>query len=358
MKKIRWNLAITVLLLAVTTIISFCFFHFGNKYTANITVLYTLALILIVLKTSGYIYGIIASIFCVFAVNYFFSYPYFRLNFTLDGYPVTFAGMLTIALITGAVTTSLKQQQQAISEREKQLAEADKEKLRANLLRAVSHDLRTPLTSIIGSADSYLENREELSETECTELVSNIREDSEWLLNMVENLLTVTRINSSSADKVKKSAEVVEEVVSEAILRLQKRIPDAVIHVSMPNNFLMIPMDPTLIEQVLINLMENALIHSGSTEPVDLIIRELDDAISFSVRDYGRGLSEDLLPHIFEGGQVSSGSSDSHRGMGIGLSICQTIIQAHGGQITAVNHTGDRTKGAEFTFTLPKEKES
>ena len=334
MKKIRWNLAITVLLLAVTTIISFCFFHFGNKYTANITVLYTLALILIALKTSGYIYGIIASIFCVFAVNYFFSYPYFRLNFTLDGYPVTFAGMLTIALITGAVTTSLKQQQQAISEREKQLAEADKEKLRANLLRAVSHDLRTPLTSIIGSADSYLENREELSETECT------------------------RINSSSADKVKKSAEVVEEVVSEAILRLQKRIPDAVIHVSMPNNFLMIPMDPTLIEQVLINLMENALIHSGSTEPVDLIIRELDDAISFSVRDYGRGLSEDLLPHIFEGGQVSSGSSDSHRGMGIGLSICQTIIQAHGGQITAVNHTGDRTKGAEFTFTLPKEKES
>ena len=346
MKKIRWNLAITVLLLAVTTIISFCFFHFGNKYTANITVLYTLALILIALKTSGYIYGIIASIFCVFAVNYFFSYPYFRLNFTLDGYPVTFAGMLTIALITGAVTTSLKQQQQAISEREK------------HLLRAVSHDLRTPLTSIIGSADSYLENREELSETECTELVSNIREDSEWLLNMVENLLTVTRINSSSADKVKKSAEVVEEVVSEAILRLQKRIPDAVIHVSMPNNFLMIPMDPTLIEQVLINLMENALIHSGSTEPVDLIIRELDDAISFSVRDYGRGLSEDLLPHIFEGGQVSSGSSDSHRGMGIGLSICQTIIQAHGGQITAVNHTGDRTKGAEFTFTLPKEKES
>ena len=116
--------------------------------------------------------------------------------------------------------------------------------------------------------------------------------------------------------------------------------------------------DKGLIEQVLINLMENALIHSGSTEPVDLIIRELDDAISFSVRDYGRGLSEDLLPHIFEGGQVSSGSSDSHRGMGIGLSICQTIIQAHGGQITAVNHTGDRTKGAEFTFTLPKEKES
>ena len=156
MKKIRWNLAITVLLLAVTTIISFCFFHFGNKYTANITVLYTLALILIALKTSGYIYGIIASIFCVFAVNYFFSYPYFRLNFTLDGYPVTFIGMLAITLITSATTTSLKQHQKAAAEREKALAEADKEKLRANLLRAVSHDLRTPLCSISGNADMLL----------------------------------------------------------------------------------------------------------------------------------------------------------------------------------------------------------
>ena len=354
MKKIRWNLAITVLLLAVTTIISFCFFHFGNKYTANITVLYTLALILIALKTSGYIYGIIASIFCVFAVNYFFSYPYFRLNFTLDGYPVTFAGMLTIALITGAVTTSLKQQQQAISEREKQLAEADKEKLRANLLRAVSHDLRTPLTSIIGSADSYLENREELSETECTELVSNIREDSEWLLNMVENLLTVTRINSSSADKVKKSAEVVEEVVSEAILRLQKRIPDAVIHVSMPNNFLMIPMDPTLIEQVLINLMENAIRHSGSTAPIGVKVSRKKSGAVFTISDNGKGIDPSRIPDIFDG-KTQHGSSDSSRGIGIGLSICKSIILAHDGKIFAKNNLNG---GASFTFVLPMKGES
>ena len=357
MKKIRWNLAITVLLLAVTTIISFCFFHFGNKYTANITVLYTLALILIALKTSGYIYGIIASIFCVFAVNYFFSYPYFRLNFTLDGYPVTFAGMLTIALITGAVTTSLKQQQQAISEREKQLAEADKEKLRANLLRAVSHDLRTPLTSIIGSADSYLENREELSETECTELVSNIREDSEWLLNMVENLLTVTRINSSSADKVKKSAEVVEEVVSEAILRLQKRIPDAVIHVSMPNNFLMIPMDPTLIEQVLINLMENAVQHGKTTTRIELRLSSAGGLAVFEVADNGCGIEKELLPHLFEGYLTRDQEeiSDQRRNMGIGLSVCMSIVQAHGGTMRAENR---KKGGALLQFSLPLEENS
>ena len=236
--------------------------------------------------------------------------------------------------------------------------EVDKEKLRANLLRAVSHDLRTPLTSIIGSADSYLEDSQELSEEEKEELISNIKDDSEWLLNMVENLLTVTRINSISGNQVKKSPEVVEEVVSEAIQRLQKRIGKFSIEVTMPNNFLMIPMDPTLIEQVLINLIENAVTHSQSTAPVQLTIQDHTDQISFSVRDYGIGLDSSQLSRIFEDQQslprtISSKSSDSHKGLGIGLSICKTIIQAHSGTISAVSHPD----GAEFIFTLPKEEE-
>lgn len=353
-KHIISDTLFTLLLLGAATAISFYFFHFGNKNTANITVIYILALIMIALKTSGYLYGTAASLFCVIAVNYFFSYPYFKINFSLDGYPVTFLGMLAISLITGAITTTLKRQRHAMAEREKALAEADREKLRANLLRAVSHDLRTPLTSIIGSSSSYLENYPDLNETERTELVTNIKEDAEWLLNMVENLLTVTRIRGNSGEQVKKSSEVVEEVVSEAIQRLQKRHPDAAIKVSMPNDFLMLPMDPTLIEQVLINLMENALIHSESKEPVSLIIEENPDSVSFSVRDYGKGIAEDQLPHIFEGQRTSELSSDGQKGFGIGLSICKTIIQAHSGQITASNHT----KGAEFTFTLPKEKEN
>ena len=222
--------------------------------------------------------------------------------------------MLAISLITSATTTTLKHQQIAIAEREKELVEADKEKLRANLLRAVSHDLRTPLTSIIGSSSSYLENYRELTEAERTELVSNIREDSQWLLNMVENLLTVTRIKDNAADKVKKSPEIVEEVVSEAILRLRKRLPDIKIRVSMPNNFLMLSMDPTLIEQVLINLLENACVHSGSTEPIDLTIAETPDRISFTVRDYGRGINEKQLPYIFEGQQTVSETLTATKG--------------------------------------------
>ena len=175
----------------------------------------------------------------------------------------------------------------------------------------------------------------------------------QWLLNMVENLLTVTRIKDQETDRVKKSPEIVEEVVSEAILRLRKRLPDIKIRVNMPETFLMLSMDPTLIEQVLINLLENACIHSGSSAPIDLTIRDLTDSVSFQVKDYGRGIDEEQLPYIFEGQQRTSATADGHKGIGIGLSICKTIIRAHGGTITAANHE----HGAEFTFTLPKEKE-
>ena len=221
--------------------------------------------------------------------------------------------------------------------------------MRANLLRAISHDLRTPLTSIIGAASSYTENSNHLTEEEKTELVTQINDDANWLLNMVENLLTVTRIQNDESH-VSTSLEVVEEVVSEAVQRLRKRIPHAKINVSIPEAFLMVPMDPLLIEQVIMNLLENAVIHSESKQAVDLVVTDSSDSVTFHVIDYGKGLDEDKIPSLFEG-QSASGSSDSHKGMGIGLSICKTIIQAHNGTICAFNHEN----GAEFSFTLPKE---
>lgn len=344
------NLGITLLCLAVSTSFSFLFFYLGNENSANIALPYILALIMIALNTDGYGYGIAASLFSVIAVNIFFTYPFYQLDFTLDGYPVTFIGMLAISIITSATTTRMKKQKTILDERERKLAETEKERIRANLLRAVSHDLRTPLTSIIGSSASYMENYEELTDADKLELAANINEDAHWLLNMVENLLTVTRIQDHSG-KVKKSPEVVEEVVSEAITRVKKRIPAFKIQVSMPHDFLMLSMDATLIEQVLINLLENAYVHSHSEKPVSLKIEWLINRVSFSVRDYGIGLKEDQLPYIFEG-KYTHDSADSHRGIGIGLSICKTIITAHSGTIAAYNHND----GAEFVFTLPKEK--
>ena len=344
------NILLTTFLLSAATALSFFFFHFTERNITNITIFYTLALILISRYTTGYYYGVFSALFSVACVNFLFTYPFYQLDFTLTGYPITFAGMLTITLVTTAATSRIKKQAAIIAEREKAIEEAEREKIRANLLRAISHDLRTPLTGIIGASSSYLEAENLLSDADKRELVTNINNDSNWLLNMVENLLSVTRIQGDNRN-LNKTPEAIEEVVSEATMRLHKRLPSAVIHVTAPEEFLMIPMDALLIEQVLLNLLENAITHSGSQEPTDLIITEQEDVVTFQVKDYGKGLDETQIDKLFKGAYSSATTTDSHRGMGIGLSICKTIINAHGGTILARNHE----HGAEFIFTLPKE---
>lgn len=335
------NIVVTSVLLLGATACSAAFLFIGGNRT-NIGIVFMLAVMLTARYTDGYIPGIIASIVGVVCVNYVFTYPFMELDFTLDGYPVTFIAMLLISGITSATTTHLKEQNHI-------LMEAEKETMRANLLRAVSHDLRTPLTGIIGASSAYLENKEHMTEDEKTGMVSNIREDANWLLNMVENLLSVTRIRDTGA-QVNKTLEPLEEVASEAVQRFHKRLPEAAVHVTVPDEFIMVPMDATLIEQVIINLLENAVYHSHSEAPIDLNITVQDGFARFAVTDHGCGIPAERLDSLFDGGTPTPNSSgDSHKGMGIGLSICKTIITAHGGTITASNET----QGARFTFTLP-----
>ncbi len=341
---------ITLLLLLLATALSFLYFSVSQN-SANVALLYILTLVLIARMTDGYFWGIFAALIGVICVNFLFTYPYWALNFTLAGYPVTFIVMLAISLLTSASTTHMKQQMLIISERERLLVEAEKEKMRANLLRAISHDLRTPLTSIIGSSSSYLENSDFLNEEQKRKLVAQIHEDSNWLLNMVENLLSVTRIHGGAAN-VAKTCESVEEVLSEAVLRLKKRLPDARITVQVPDDLLMIPMDAILIEQVLINLLENAVLHSKSENPIFCYVEASSDSVFFHVRDYGIGIPPDKKKTIFDGAPYTSNtSSDSSKGMGIGLSICKTIISAHKGTIDII----PCEQGTDFYFSLPRE---
>ena len=304
-KLLHNNTLFTLTLLGIATALAFLFFSFVSENTANIALLYIIVQILIARYTNGYLHVLFSSVFSVICINFFFTYPFFRLNFTLSGYPVTFIGMLIITLLTTATTSSL------------------------------------------------LSDGSILSDAEKRELLENIENDSSWLLNMVENLLSVTRINDTVTHQVNKTPEIVEEVVAEAVQRLKKRFPSASIIFHVPTDYLLIPMDAILIEQVLINLLENALIHSGSSHSPELTVTDHPDHVTFCVKDFGHGLNPDVIPDIFSGICHNTGSVDSHKGMGIGLSICKTIIDAHNGYIEAKNHTN----GALFLFTLPKEEE-
>lgn len=363
MKKLK-DFIISGGLLLLATGVAYWFYNTTENMT-NMAIVYMTATVLISRYTSGYFWGIVSCFIGVLGVNFFFTYPFWQIDFTRDGYPATFIGMLVISFITSATTTSMKEQKRLAEERDemnkklyesqkKLEVETEKEKMRANLLRAVSHDLRTPLTSMIGSSDLYLEAKDTLKEEEKSELIQHIREDATWLLHMVENLLSVTRIREGNT-KVNKVPEPLEEVVSEGVIRLKKRYPKAEIRTTIPDEFFMVPMDATLVEQVIINLLENALLHSGSTRPIEFAVTKEETEVVFQVIDHGRGIAEEKLPDIFDGISSERGrGSDSSKGMGIGLSICKSIITAHGGKIEAQNHAD----GAAFIFTLPLEGET
>ncbi len=159
--------------------------HRVSNSDFHVPMLFVLAVLFISLLTDGYVYGIIASMAAVIGVNYIFTYPYFALNFTITGYPMTFLTMLAVSICVSALTTRIKKQEQI-------RLEVEKEKTRANLLRAISHDIRTPLTSIVGSASGILENQKVLTQEREMELVQDIKDEAQWLIRIVENLLSVT----------------------------------------------------------------------------------------------------------------------------------------------------------------------
>ncbi|MDD4843732.1 MAG: DUF4118 domain-containing protein [Anaerotignum sp.] len=508
LKKIRlspdiilFDLFKTILVFLIATSFALCVVEM-NVISNNIFGVYMLGVALTSVITSGFIWGILASVGGVVAVNFFFTFPYFALNFSMSGYPITFALLLFMSVLTSALTTRVKKaailsamresraenltkmsnallsantlqkimeitldffsksnqcsvivylgnpaepeiklikalqskdesifnsplelqialdaygkneicgvvleakvqnckgtyipiaadnkvygvvgllfensnfvfmdtfnfssimvsqtilalEREAVEEKAQRiLLEQEKEKMRSNLLRAVSHDLRTPLTCILGASTTLQENKDQLDKENFDRLLSDIHHDAQWLIHMVENLLSITKISSEDA-KVKKQDEIVEEIVSESVSRIHKRFPKATVYVSVPDEILIVPMDATLIEQVLINLLENAIRHSETALPVWLKVCQEGDEAIFTVTDYGKGIDPTSLSSIFEG-KSGSISVDSNRGLGIGLSICKTIILAHNGRISAANHL---CGGATFTFVLPMKGE-
>lgn len=311
----------------------------------HVPMIFVLAVLVISFLTEGYFYGLMAAVASVFAVNWAFTYPYMKLDFTIYGYPLTFITMLAVGFGVSTLASRVKAQ-------EKIRTEAEREKVRANLLRAVSHDLRTPLTAISGSLGLVLDSGDRLDSEETRQLLSDAKRDAEWLCSMVENLLSITRMSGDEPGRLNLQDELLEEVISETVTNFKKRNPDVAVQVSVPEEPVLASMDAMLIEQVLYNLMDNAVIHGLCTDLIRITVEYENEQVTVRVRDNGRGIAPVLLPVLFDGVHRFSGvgEMDNSRGMGIGLSVCNTIIVAHNGRMWARNLPEG---GAEFCFTLP-----
>ncbi len=312
-----------------------------------VNLLFVLAVACISRWTEGYFWGIFSSIFGVLFVNFIFTAPYWEFNFTLTGYPLTFLAMLTVSLMISTMNTQIKKE-------ERLRIETEKETVRANLLRAMSHDIRTPLTSIVGNTAALLESGGSFSPEQKRRLLTDVNEDAQWLIRMVENLLSITRMSGEQA-RIEKDCEAAEEIVAVSVSKFTRRFPDIRVSVEVPDEVLMVPMDATLIRQVIMNLLENAAIHGGTVTQISFRVSRENGMACFSISDNGVGIPGDKLATLFSGGLsgVSHSNFDMKKNMGIGLSVCSTIVKAHGGTMTAENL---KTGGACFRFYLPMEE--
>ncbi|MBS6980845.1 MAG: DUF4118 domain-containing protein [Oscillospiraceae bacterium] len=317
-----------------------------NNDTSYVSMIFLLDVFLTAMLTDGFFFSLTIAVFAVLSVDYIFTPPFWEVSFTLAGFPLTFLVMMTICVATGIVTSRAKK----VSEMER---EAEREKIHSNLLRAVSHDIRTPLTGIVGATNVLLEQDDTLTPQQRRELLKNANEEAQWLIHIVENLLSITRIGAGEDAQVTKTPEAAEEVIEGAVGKFRRRYPQIDVEVRLPEEFFLVPMDPLLIQQVMTNLLENAAVHGVTTTRVAVSLEKRGKWARFTVCDNGRGIPEGRLHNLFDGTQ-SAQKGDSTRSMGIGLSVCKTVVAAHRGKIKGENIKGS---GARFTVDLPLEED-
>ena len=234
-------------------------------------------------------------------------------------------------------------------EKEKNAVMAKNEQLRADLLRAISHDLRTPLCSISGNADMLLGNSDRLDEATKHQIYSDIYDDSEWLIGVVENLLSITRLNDGRL-KFKFTDQLLDEVIAESLRHISRKHDDYKI-VTDCEELVLARMDVRLIMQVLVNLIDNAIKYTPPGSVICIRGIKTDGKAQISVEDNGPGIPEEMKPHIFEMFYTGKTTvADSHRSLGLGLALCHSIIEAHNGTLILTDHA---PHGCNFIFTLP-----
>ena len=317
---------------------------------ANIIAVYILGVLIISIITSSWMYSFLASVISVLAFNFLFTIPRFTLRAYDPSYPVTFGIMFLVALITGSLASRMKEYARESAQAAMQI---EKEQLRADLLRSISHDLRTPLTSISGNASNLLSNENEFSQETRMQIYGDIDDDSLWLIKLVENLLSVTRIEDGRMD-LRMSAELMDEVIAEAMRHTDRNRDGRKIEVSSDEEFILGKMDARLIVQVVINLVDNAVKYTPEGAQLRIHTGKKDGMVVVSVSDTGPGIPDEQKSKVFDMFYTGTNrAADGRRSLGLGLGLCRSIIRAHGGEIWV---SDNKPQGAVFTFTLPAEE--
>ena len=317
---------------------------------ATVVIMFVLSVLVTSILTIGPYYSIIASFLSILCYNFFLIEP--RLSLQIHGrdYAGTITAMILFALLASYLVSSLRHS--AAQSMEASLI-AQREQLRANMLRSVSHDLRTPLTSITGNADMLLDDTVELPESSRHQLVQDIYDDATWLRTVVENLLAVTRLEDGNA-MLHMEIELIDDVIEEAMRHISREAKDHNIVVIPPNDLLLARLDPQVIVQVIVNLVNNAIAHTQVGSTITISSRREGDMIAVEVADDGPGVSDADKEQVFDLFYTTSGKgADANRSVGLGLSLCKSVIQAHGGTIRVEDAD---PHGARFIFTLPAEE--
>ena len=347
------ELLLSLSVLTAASIVGYVFkaFHLTD---ANIIMLYLIAVLIISIITSKIQYCLISAGVGVILFNFFFTYPEFSLSAHAAGYPITFVTMFIAAFIAGTLANKLKRNiliaEQNAREREEAALLAQNEQLRANMLRSISHDLRTPLTSISGNASTLMSGESFLDEATKQQIYTDIYTESMWLIGMVENLLYATRIEDGRM-QLHISVEILDDIVREAVRHIERMHTKRNIIVDIHDEIIPVKADANLIVQVIVNLIDNAIKHSEEDTPISISVRREHDFAVIAVADNGIGIPQEEKEKVFDmfytGG---SRSSDSRRSLGLGLALCKSIINAHGGIIAISDNT---PKGTIVHFHLP-----
>lgn len=336
-------------MLLITTAIGLLFRKLGMSET-NIILVYILGVSFTSVLTDHQAYSMTFAVVSTFMFNFLFTEPRYTLWAYDKDYPMTFLTMLVVATLTSSLSRKLKLQAEKAAMVE---MEAQKEQLRADLLRTISHDLRTPLTSISGNASNLLSNEDQFDEETKKRLYTDIYDDSMWLIRMVENLLAVTRIEDGRLN-IHLQAELVEDIIQEALKHISREKTEHTITVHAMDDLLLVKADARLIVQVIINLVDNAIKYTPKGSHIDISSRKERDQVLISIADDGPGIPDDKKTLVFTMFYTDATDiADSKRSLGLGLSLCTSIIEAHGGALTVTDNV---PKGAVFTFSLPAEE--